>query len=51
METSLDDIASGKREYVKHSRFLYAIPQRNKSKDKLAKATNMGDAPGRPALS
>ncbi len=46
MEDELDDIADGKREYVKTLRDFY-VPflKEVKVKDKLAKATNMGEAP------
>ncbi|MFA6898340.1 MAG: topoisomerase DNA-binding C4 zinc finger domain-containing protein, partial [Candidatus Paceibacterota bacterium] len=42
----LDDIALGKREYEKTLRDFYKPFQKEvKSKEKLAKATNLGDAP------
>jgi DNA topoisomerase-1 len=46
MEDELDDIAEGKREYEKTLKDFY-IPfiKDVKEKDKLAKATNMGEAP------
>ena len=46
MEDELDDIADGKRTYVKTLKDFY-IPflKEVKIKDKLAKATNLGDAP------
>jgi DNA topoisomerase I len=46
MEDELDDIANGTREYVKTLKDFY-IPFKKdiKEKDKLAKATNMGEAP------
>ncbi len=46
MEDKLDDISNGKREYAKTLKDFY-IPFKKeiKEKDKLAKATNMGDAP------
>jgi DNA topoisomerase-1 len=46
MENELDDIANGKREYVKTLKDFYIPFQKElKEKDKLAKATNMGEAP------
>ncbi len=46
MEDELDDIAEGKREYVKTLKDFYGpFLKEVKEKDKLAKATNMGDAP------
>ena len=46
MEDELDDIANGKREYVKTLKDFYVPFQKDvKEKDKLAKATNMGEAP------
>ncbi len=46
MEDELDDIANGKREYVKTLKDFYIPFQKDvKEKDKLAKATNMGEAP------
>ena len=46
MEDELDDIADGKREYVKTLKDFYGpFLKEVKEKDKLAKATNMGDAP------
>ncbi|MDO8564950.1 MAG: type I DNA topoisomerase [bacterium] len=46
MEDQLDDIAIGKREYTKTLRDFYTPFRKDvKSKDKLEKATNMGDAP------
>jgi len=46
MEDELDDISNGKREYVKTlSDFYIPFQKEIKEKDKLAKATNMGDAP------
>jgi len=46
MEDKLDDISNGKREYVKTLKDFYTPFQKDvKEKDKLAKATNMGEAP------
>ncbi len=46
MEDELDDISNGKREYVKTlSNFYIPFQKEVKEKDKLAKATNMGEAP------
>ncbi len=46
MEDELDDIANGSREYVKTLKDFYIPFQKEvKEKDKLAKATNMGEAP------
>lgn len=46
MEDELDDIASGKREYVKTLKDFYTpFHKEVKEKDKLAKVTNLGDAP------
>jgi DNA topoisomerase-1 len=46
MEDELDDIANGDREYVKTLKDFYIPFQKDiKEKDKLAKATNMGEAP------
>ncbi|MEI7689148.1 MAG: type I DNA topoisomerase [Candidatus Nomurabacteria bacterium] len=46
MEDELDDIANGKREYAKTLKDFYIPFQKDvKEKDKLAKATNMGEAP------
>ncbi|MBK5215389.1 MAG: type I DNA topoisomerase [Candidatus Pacebacteria bacterium] len=46
MEDKLDDISNGKREYVKTLSDFYIPFQKDvKEKDKLAKATNMGEAP------
>jgi DNA topoisomerase I len=46
MENELDDISTGKREYVKTLKEFYIPFQKElKEKDKLAKATNMGEAP------
>ena len=46
MEDELDDIASGKREYVKTLKSFYTpFHKAVKGKDKIAKITNMGDAP------
>lgn len=46
MEDELDDIAIGKREYAKTLKDFYIPFQKElKEKDKLAKATNMGEAP------
>jgi DNA topoisomerase-1 len=45
MESELDDIANGDREYEKTLRDFYGPFQKEiKEKDKLAKATNLGDA-------
>lgn len=45
MESELDDIANGDREYVKTLKDFYGPFQKDiKEKDKLAKATNLGDA-------
>ncbi|HLP86557.1 MAG TPA: type I DNA topoisomerase [Candidatus Paceibacterota bacterium] len=46
MEDELDDISNGKRDYVKTLSDFYTPFQKEvKEKDKLAKATNMGEAP------
>ncbi len=46
MEDKLDDIADGKREYVKTLKDFYGPFLKDvKSKDKLDKITNLGDAP------
>lgn len=46
MEDKLDDISNGKREYTKTLKDFYIPFQKDlKEKDKLAKATNMGEAP------
>jgi len=46
MENELDEIALGKREYTKTLKDFYTPFQKEiKEKDKLAKATNMGEAP------
>jgi len=46
MEDELDDISNGKKEYVKTLKDFYIPFQKEvKEKDKLAKATNMGEAP------
>jgi len=46
MEDELDDISNGKREYVKTLSDFYTPFQKEiKEKEKLAKATNMGEAP------
>lgn len=46
LEDELDDISNGKREYVKTLKDFYIPFQKDlKEKDKLAKATNMGEAP------
>jgi len=46
MEDKLDDIANGDREYTKTLKDFYIPFQKDiKEKDKLAKATNMGEAP------
>ncbi len=46
MEDELDDISNGKREYVKTLKDFYIPFQKDiKEKEKLAKATNMGEAP------
>ncbi len=46
MEDELDEIAEGKREYEKTLRDFYTpFLKEVKAKDKLAKATNLGDAP------
>lgn len=46
MEDELDDISNGKREYVKTLKDFYLPFQKEvKEKDKLEKATNMGEAP------
>jgi DNA topoisomerase-1 len=46
MEDKLDDIASGKREYAKTLKDFYTpFSKEVKSKDKIDKVTNMGDAP------
>ncbi len=46
MENELDDIASGKRKYVKTLKDFYGpFSEEVKSKEKIEKATNMGEAP------
>jgi len=46
MEDELDDIANGDRDYTKTLKDFYIPFQKDiKEKDKLAKATNMGEAP------
>lgn len=46
MEDELDEISNGKREYEKTLKDFYIPFQKEiKEKEKLAKATNMGDAP------
>ncbi len=46
MEDQLDEIAEGKREYTKTLKDFYGpFLKEVKEKDKLAKATNMGEAP------
>ena len=46
MEDKLDDIAKGEREYEKTLKDFYTpFTKEIKSKDKIAKVTNMGDAP------
>ncbi|MBP7060760.1 MAG: topoisomerase DNA-binding C4 zinc finger domain-containing protein, partial [Candidatus Moranbacteria bacterium] len=46
MESKLDDIANGDREYEKTLRAFYTpFAKEVKSKDKIDKVTNMGDAP------
>jgi DNA topoisomerase-1 len=46
MENKLDDIANGEREYEKTLEDFYTpFTKEIKSKDKIAKVTNMGDAP------
>ena len=46
MEDELDDIANGKREYIKTLKDFYIPFQKEvKIKDKLEKATNLGEAP------
>lgn len=46
MEDKLDDISNGEREYEKTLKEFYIPFQKElKEKDKLAKATNMGEAP------
>jgi DNA topoisomerase I len=46
MEDELDEIATGKRDYTKTLRDFYTpFLKEVKSKDKIAKVTNMGDAP------
>ncbi len=46
MEDKLDDIANGDREYVKVLKEFYTpFLKEVKAKDKLAKATNLGEAP------
>ncbi len=46
MEDKLDDISNGKRDYIKTLKDFYIPFQKDvKEKDKLAKATNMGEAP------
>jgi DNA topoisomerase-1 len=47
MEDELDDIAEGKREYVKTLKDFYTpFIKEVKSKDSIEKVTNLGDAPG-----
>jgi DNA topoisomerase-1 len=46
MEDELDEIANGKREYEKTLKdFYFPFQEEIKSKDKLEKATNLGEAP------
>jgi len=46
MEDELDDISNGQRDYVKTLKDFYLPFQKDiKEKEKLAKATNMGEAP------
>jgi len=46
MEDELDDISNGKRDYAKTLKDFYTPFQKDvKEKEKLAKATNMGEAP------
>ena len=46
MEDELDDISNGKRDYVKTLKSFYTPFQKEvKSKEKLEKATNLGNAP------
>ncbi len=46
MEDNLDDISNGKKEYIKTLRDFYTPFQKDvKEKDKLEKATNLGEAP------
>jgi len=46
MEGKLDDISNGKRDYIKTLKDFYTpFKKEVKEKDKLAKATNMGEAP------
>jgi len=46
MEDELDEISNGKRDYTKTLKNFYTPFQKEvKEKDKLAKATNMGEAP------
>lgn len=46
MEDELDDISNGKRDYTKTLKDFYTPFQKDvKEKDKLEKATNMGEAP------
>lgn len=46
MEDELDDIANGKREYLKTLKDFYGpFLKEVKSKDKMEKATNLGEAP------
>ncbi len=46
IEDELDDISNGKRDYVKTLKDFYTPFQKEvKEKEKLAKATNMGEAP------
>lgn len=46
MEQELDDIATGKRDYVKTLKTFYGPFQKDlKAKDKIEKVTNLGDAP------
>lgn len=46
MEDELDDISNGKRDYIKTLKDFYIPFQKEvKEKDKLEKATNMGEAP------
>ncbi len=46
MENTLDELADGKKEYIKTLRAFYApFTKEIKSKEKIAKITNLGDAP------
>ncbi|MEK7636321.1 MAG: type I DNA topoisomerase [Patescibacteria group bacterium] len=46
MENTLDELANGKKEYVKTLRAFYTpFTKEIKSKEKIAKITNLGDAP------